>query len=430
MTRGLRAGANLRAQRAAQCFSQLKLSIIMFRKVITIILAFTAAGLRAETFTIEGAVARAIKSNPDLAAARWSIEEARGRLIQSGRLPNPAVETELKPNVRGREFSFSAGFMQKIPVTRRLHLERAISEAHLAQAEAEVLNAGRLISAQVRMTAVKLLALQEQKALKEKQRTNSLNLAEEAERNAKKAEGSSLEAAQFGLEAQQLSLDLLQADAERTALAGELRPLLGLGAAGSVEITGELSAPSAPAGAVSPERRADYRAAQAKESAARTGIDLARAGKWDDASYGLTAEFARAEDAPSGLENDGFIGFKFSIPLPFWNKNEGKIHEANAAAAKAEQEKQALALRIRAEAAAAQQEMAAAANIIAQTSGPLLKQALALEEKFVKAKAEGQATLTDVLRSREKRFALEAARLHALRDWHLARARLLSAQGR
>ena len=404
--------------------------MIMCYKIIFLILAINATGLHAETLTIEGAVTRALRSNPDLAAARWSIEEARGRIIQSGRLPNPELESELKPNVRGREFLFSAGFMQKIPVTKRLHLERAISQAQLAQAEAEVLDAGRLVSAQVRTAAVKLLALQEQKALKEKQRANSLKLAEEAERNAQKAEGSTLEAAQFGLEAQQLSLDLLQADSERAALAGELRPLLGLGAATTVEITGELPAPSAPAGGASPERRADYRAAQAKESAAQTGIDLARAGKWDDASYGLAAEFDRSEDAPDGLENDGFIGFKFSIPLPFWNKNEGKIHEATAAAARAGQEKQALAQRIRSEAAAAQQEMAAAAHIIAQTSGPLLKQALALEEQFLKAKADGQATLTDVLRSREKRFAIEAARLNALRDWHLARARLLSAQGR
>ena len=404
--------------------------MIMCRKIILLILAINATGLHAETLTIEGAVTRALRSNPDLAAARWSIEEARGRLIQSGRLPNPELESELKPNVRGREFLFSAGFMQKIPVTKRLHLERAISQAQLAQAEAEVLDAGRLVSAQVRTAAVKLLALQEQKALKEKQRANSLKLAEEAERNAQKAEGSTLEAAQFGLETQQLSLDLLQADSGRAALAGELRPLLGLGAAAGVEITGELPAPSAPAGGASPERRADYQAASAKESAARTGIDLARAGKWGDASYGLTAEFERSEDAPGGLENDGFLGFKFSIPLPLWNKNEGKIHEASAAAARAEQEKQALALRIRAETAAAQSEMAAAATIIEQTTGPLLKQALALEEQFVKAKAAGQATLTDVLRSREKRFALEAARLTALRDYHLARVRLLAAQGR
>ena len=74
--------------------------------------------------------------------------------------------------------------------------------------------------------------------------------------------------------------------------------------------------------------------------------------------------------------------------------------------------------------------MAAAAKIVVQTSGPLLEKAKDLEEQFRKAKEAGQATLTDVLRSREKRLALETARLNALRDYHLARVRLLAAQGR
>lgn len=395
------------------------------------LLALTTAGLRAETFTTEGAVSRALRSNPDLAAARWTIEEARGRLIQSGRLTNPQLDTELKPNVRGREFFFSAGFMQKIPVTRRLHLERAISRAQLAQAEAEVLDAGRLLSADVRTQSVKLQALAGLKSLKESQRKNSAALGAEAGRVAQVGEGSALEAAQFDLEAQQLSLDLLQLDTERAALTGTLRPLLGLKGAGDLTITGELAAPAAPAGgAPALHQRADYQLAQAKEQAARTGIDLARAGKWDDASYGLAAEFVRSEDAPDGLGNDGFIGFKFSIPLPFWNKNEGRIHEAAAAAARAGKEREALAQRIRSEAAAAQTEMAVAARIIAQITDTLLPAAVKLEESFTRAKADGQAQPSDVLRAREKRLAFEAARLTALRDYHLARVRLLAAQGR
>jgi outer membrane protein, heavy metal efflux system len=135
------------------------------------------------------------------------------------------------------------------------------------------------------------------------------------------------------------------------------------------------------------------------------------------------------KDAPDGLRTAGFIGLKFRLPLPFWNKNEGKIHEAAAAAAKARSEREALALRIRAETSAAQAEMDAAAKIIDQTSGPLMKKAKELEEKYAEANKLGQAPLTDVLRSRERRFALEAARLDALRDYHLARVRLLAAQG-
>jgi cobalt-zinc-cadmium efflux system outer membrane protein len=402
----------------------------MSRLIIICTLLSCALSGRAATFTVESAVNHALKNNPDLAAARYSIEQARGRLIHSGRLLNPELETELKPNVRGREFSFSAGFMQKYPLTNRLWLERTISEAEVRVAEAEVLNAGRLLSAEVRTQAVKLQAISSMKGLKEQQKKNSAALQGEAALLAKAGEGSGLDAAQFELEAQQLSLDVLQLETEATVLAGTLRPLLGLKATESVIISGGLPEPSGGGGAPAVEQRPDYRAARAKEEAARTGIELARKNKWEDASYGLMYEREQVEDEGYGLKKEDFIGFKFSIPLPFWNKNEGKIHEAEATAARAAKERSALAQQIRAEAAAAGAEMAMAVRVISQISGTLLPAAVKLEENFAQAKTNGQAQPVDVLRAREKRLALEAARLNALRDYHLARVRLLSAQGR
>lgn len=400
----------------------------MFR--ILLLLNLCAASLHAGTFTIEGAVVRAARANPDLAAARWSIEQARGRLLQSGRPENPSLEAELKPNVRGREFSLSLGFTQKYPRTHRLYLERAVSQAELTAAEAEVRNAERLLRAEVRIAAVKLLAVQARRALKEQQRKNSAELAADADRVAKAGEGSALDASRFELQVQRLSLDLLTADSESTVLIGTLRPLLGMSTAESLTISGELPAPSTAENQTRPQQRADYQAATAKENAARADVEVARASTRADASYGLYYEREQADDAGAGLRKDDFIGFKFSLPLPFWHRNEGKIYEAEATAAKAHDERAALALRIQSEAAAAQAEMTAAAKIIAQTSGPLLTKAKEIEASHEAANKLGQSPLADVLRARELRFDLEEARLTALRDYHLARARLLAAQGR
>jgi cobalt-zinc-cadmium efflux system outer membrane protein len=395
-----------------------------------LLFALCASQLSAATFTIEGAVARAVKSNPDLAAARWSIEQARGRLIQSGRPENPALETELKPNVRGREFTFSIGFTQKYPRTHRLYLERTVSQAEMAAAEAEVRNAERLLRAEVRANSIKLLALQEKRSLMKQHRENSVALAADADKTAKAGEGSPLDAAHYELEVQRLSLDLLTTESETAALAGQLRPLLGMKLTESLTISGDLPAPASPGGGVSPANRADYQAAVARENAARAGVDVARAGRKEDASYGLYYEREHNDDAGEGLEKEDFIGFKFTLPLPFWSKNEGNIHEAEATAARARDERAALALRIRAEAAAARAEMNAAARIVEQTSGPLITRARELEGRHETANKLGQAPLSDVLRAREMRFELEEARLSALRDYHLARARLLAAEGR
>jgi cobalt-zinc-cadmium efflux system outer membrane protein len=391
-----------------------------------------SATLWAASYSVESAVTKALRSNPDLQAARLTVEEARGRLLQSGRPANPEVESELKPNVRGREFSFSAGYMQKFPVTRRLWQEKAVSQAELDAAIAEVREAERQLAAQVRTAAVKVLAVQEAKAQKASQMAESKEVAKSVTNAAGAGEGSPIEAAQFEMEVSQLEVEILKLDGEKTALTGELRPLLGTGAKENVEITGSLVSPASK-GEGSPDirNRPDYQAAQARAEAARQNIILQQMNKWEDAGLGLSAEINRSEDAPDGLKTDGFIGVKFSIPLPFWNKNEGKIKEAQAAALRTAKEVDAIAARIRAEAAAASAEMRAAATIFAKTSDVLLPKAKELENRFMNfyRTAQPGALLADVLRSREKRIILETERLNALRDYHLAKARLRAALG-
>lgn len=396
------------------------------------ILGMTVA-CHAERFTLESAVPYALKHNAELAAARFSIDEARGRLLGAGRLANPELETELRPNVRGREISFGVGFVQKFPLTNRLRLEKAVSQAELATAEAEVRAAELKLSNAVRVAGVKLLSLKGSRALKEKQIANSKELAASATKIAAQAEGSGLDASLFELEAQQLALELLQLDGDRATLEGELRPLLGLSVAEELDLTGELPEVTVPK-SVTPDvqGRPDYQAAQSRLDAAQKGVLLAKANKWADAGISIGAELERAQDAPDGLQNDGFVGIKFSLPLPFWNKNEGKIKEAQATAARAEKEAEALAANIRSEAAAALAEMKAARRIADETANTLLPKAREIEEKIAGFYKQAQpgTQLSDVLRSREKRLALEQAKLDALRSYHLARIRFNAAMGR
>ena len=405
----------------------------MFRSIFAILFLGLTAGSPAARFTLDSAVAYAISHNPGLAAARYTIGEARARLQGAGRLTNPELETDLRPNVKGREFSLGVGFVQRFPLTHRLRLEKAVSQAELAIAEAEVRAAEVKLTTQVRIAGVKLLSLDGTNALKQRQIATSRELSASSAKIAASAEGSGLETTQFELETQQLSLDLLTLESERATLTGEARPLLGVPASDTVEFIGSLGAPSIP-GAVSPDiaARADYQAAQARAEAARRGIVLAKANKWADAGVGLSAELDRTEDAPEGLQTEGIIGLKFSLPLPFWNKNEGRIQEAEAATLRAEKEAEALAANVRAEVMAALGEMKAARRILDETTGVLLPKARSLEDKiagFYRLSQPG-ILLTDVLRSREKRLAIEQANLDALRAFHLARIRYLAAMGR
>lgn len=418
---------------AMPCRHVSNLHIFMFRSLLLLTFVGLTVASHAERFTLDTAVSYSLKHNPDLAAARFSIDEAKGRLLQSGRRSNPELEAQLQPNVRGREVSFGVGFVQKFPLTNRLRLEKAVSNAELASAEAEVRAAELKLVTAVRMVGVKLLSLEGIKALKAKQIANSKELAATAAKFAAQAEGSGLEATQFELEAQQIALDLLQLDAERTVLEGEARPLLGMPSREAVEFSGTLPAPVIPSSTSADVLgRADYQAAQARIDAARQSIALAKANKWEDAGFGISAIVDRAEDAPEGLKTDGFIGFKFTLPLPFWNKNEGKIKEAVATAARSEKEAEALVAQVLAEVSAALGEMKAALRIVDETSNSLLPKARQIEEKIAASFKQVQpgTQFSDVLRSREKRLALEQANLDALRSYHIARIRLNAALGR
>ena len=104
-------------------------------------LAFTIHLLHAEpavVITLSSVGDRIRAQNPNLAAARLRIQEAIGRMNQSGRLANPELEAGVDHNPNFHEGKFEIGVSQRFPVTDRLKLEKDVSVTELQSAEAEV----------------------------------------------------------------------------------------------------------------------------------------------------------------------------------------------------------------------------------------------------------------------------------------------------
>lgn len=360
--------------------------------------------------------------NPDLAAARLRIEEAKGRLLGSGRLSNPEVGFGMNSGKRAREWDTGISFDQRFPVTARLRLEKSLSQQLVRAAELEIRDMERLIISEAQTLIVRLLAVDQQRDLRNQQTALAKKLSSFATDRANKGEISPLDAAQAQVDSQRLLLEGRKLEAERVSLLGELKPKLGIAADSELAVTGGLPASTLPASA-GWEGRPDYQLARTNEGAALTEIDLAKARKWQDISAGLVAQAERVEDAPDGFDRSGFIGFRVSIPLPFWNKNQGEIAEKNAAATRAALETKALAAGITNQIAAARAEMAANAKLADETKNKLLPLVNEQTEKLEKAYATGQADLLTILRAREQKLQLESAVLDATRDFHLARIR-------
>ena len=251
----------------------------------------------------------------------------------------------------------------------------------------------------------------------------SKEFAEFLSEAAAKGEGSALDAGQAKLEAISLSTELRQLDAGEMALVGELKPLLGMHPGEALSVAGTLPDVILPAPTADPSHRPDFQVAKLDVVAATQGVLLERARRYDDVEGGIFAAAERTEDAPQGYQNDAIIGLRFKVALPFWNKNEGIIQEAEAKKIRMEKEAIALGRGIRLEAEAARAEMQEWAKMIAEISDTLLPLADEQTKLAEDAYREGQGEIQSVLRSREKRLQLAAARLDALREFHLARVR-------
>lgn len=368
--------------------------------------------------------------NPDLAAARLRIQEAVARAKQSGRLPNPELETSFEHNTSFREGRIEIGFSQRFPVTERLRQEKDLSATGIQAAEAEVREVERGIAAAARQDVVRILAARDRRLLVKQQIELAERFSSFLSDIAAKGEGSAVDAGQAKLEATSLALDLRQIDAEETALLGALKPLLGMKPGDSLVVSGSLPPAVLPASSTDPSRRPDYQIARLEQKAAEQGIALERSRRYEDFEGGLFAAGERTEDAPVGYENEAVIGVRFKFPLPFWNTNEGAIEEAEAVKRRKERETAALAANIRLEAEAARAEMKQWADLVREIQDkllPLAEEQAALAETTYR---NGQGEIQSVLRSREKRLQLAASRLDALREFHLARARHEAALGR
>lgn len=402
-------------------------STLIFTLAACLLLTGPALAEPVEILSYESIASRIRHSNPTLAAARFRINEALGRMKQSGRLSNPSFEAGIDHNIKSAEGSIEVGFSQKFPVTNRLALEKEITLAAVEAAEQEVRDVERLLVAEARGAFVKVLSIRERKELLLKQKELSNELAEFITGAAERGELSTLDAARARLTVLTLTTQERRLEAEESQILGNLRPLVGIAADAGVKLSG--SAPPIVIPSAENMERPDLNAARIDLRAAGTGIALEQARRRDDVEASVFAAGERTEDAPEGLENEGIVGFKLSIPLPFWNDNQGNIDAAVAIRNRKEKEIEALVRDIRHESRTALSEMRQWGALISELNNELLPLAKEQTDLLEKAYLQGQGDLQAVLTSREQTLDLMASRLDAMREFQLARIRYQTARG-
>ncbi|MGB1937641.1 MAG: TolC family protein, partial [Akkermansiaceae bacterium] len=189
------------------------------------LLSSTLQGQEALIISLHSVEDRISKQNPDLAAARKRIDEAAGRLSQSGRMSNPVLGLETSQDPDFLEYSYSVSIAQKFPVTNRLALAKTFSEKSLRAAEAEVRDIERRLCSSAKELVIRILAIEKQRELLSQQKSLADDFASHLDESAQKGEGSVLDAGQAKIKAAQLANELHQLEARAATLHGELKPL-------------------------------------------------------------------------------------------------------------------------------------------------------------------------------------------------------------
>ena len=410
---------------------------------------WSAPGVAAETeltaLTLENVVVIALAENRDLTAARFAIAQAEARLVQAGLWPNPELELSHEGDrffARDDEYSVTAGFRQRFPITGRIAKARSVARVDVAQAIAEVRNQERLLAGEVLVLARELLVTQQKLDVNQALQNRLQKLIDVSEKRLSAAEVSAADVILAKLELQKLVLAQAGLRNEQEVATTALNPLLGRAPQSPMEMSGVVGAELdldavADVSRQALARRPDRQLAALGIDRADTEVKLAHAEKWEDWTVGFEYNRERSTfNEPTRLEDtDNLFALSVSVPLPLWNKNQGRIREAQATQERAEAELHALELRISAEVQTAENQMRRLLGILRQygeQSIPLAEQNIALLQQGY---SDGLISVTAVIQAQQQLTELRQSYVETLGDfirartaWETATAAVLAAK--
>lgn len=400
---------------------------------ILVITFFASSWLYAEPagpiqLSPEQAVARALEGNKDLAAARTVIEQARARRANTGRLDNPELNVSYATDTffgNEGEASFSLGFEQRFPLTKRLSLLKGIADVEIAIAETEVSERERQLAKEVGLHCNELEYYAAELALRNSLVEVDKRFLAFLESRIEAAEASPIDANQLRIELYALEQDMHQIEIERSACLGRLGPLLGFEV--GTRFTVETSTSKTEALEELPvfaqgdlDTHPIYRLKQLLLEVADKQISVARASRWEDVAVGLVFDEERSVDEPMGIGNNQFLGVSVSVPLPLRKGSRGLELERLQYRKQASEELEAISLALRSEAETLRGKVMSLyrqATHYETNVTQLVDQNL---KEMNEAYGSGQISLSDLFRSQSQSLRIQSAHLAMVRDYKRA----------
>ena len=388
-----------------------------------------------DPLTAEDAVREALAATRDLQAARFTIDVVRGGLLQAGRLQNPQIALAFADDFAFQaegERTASAGLAQSFPVTARLAREKDVASKDVAIAEAEVRDFVRRLVAEVQSTFFSVRALDEQLGVNTQLVASVREVEDTTARRVDAAEASPAEVGLLRIQRLRLEQDAQRLIRERDVAAAALVRLLGRESPAGMTLVGELDPGilSAPPLARDSGVRPDLEAAGREIERADSARDLARAEVLEDWTVGLGWERDRQVfDAPIGVKRDDFLSFGVTVPLPIWNRQQGRIGAAEAERRRSRRSRDALVLRIEEEIRAAEASVRTLRTSVDAYTEQILPEATRTRALFERGYRQGLVGIAELLQAQSQYNESRALYFELLGDLRQAAIELEVARG-
>ncbi|MEE9238577.1 MAG: TolC family protein [Thermodesulfobacteriota bacterium] len=406
--------------------------VISFIGILSIfIIQVSEAEESIPSLTIDQAVELALRENRNLMAARIQVEEARGRLVQAGLFPNPELESEFGFDsffANEGERNFSAGISQPIPLSGRIGAQKRVAHVDIKRTFAGLANLERILVRDVRVTFIELLTIEEQLKLQETLISLNSELIKGIEIGIKEGLASKQDFNAVAIALQQARQEKEVLIAQRRSKVLQINKLLGKPPTLSFLPQGKLEYEAAQVvGDYNVEmalaQRPDLKFTKLNIELARADLKLAKALRFEDLTAGIFYENDRLILGTSQEEitdSDQLIGFRLTIPLPFFDRKQGLIAEVRARERRAEERVRALELTISQEVSDALNRVSSLSALLETYKSGILKIAednVTLVETGFK---QGLVGIVDVIQSRQQFAALTSSYINAVRDYEIA----------
>jgi outer membrane protein, heavy metal efflux system len=382
----------------------------------------------------------ALAQNKTLQAAREQLKQAEARLKQAGLRPNPSLDVSRSTDAvfaNEGETGFAVAFSQPFELGRKRENRIQVAEAEVELAKAEIADAERQLIGQLRAAYVRAADTSARLRFFERSRILNEQMARVMTVRLASGDASRLESHLLQAENNRVEAQRLLAETQLIQEMFDIRKLAGLSP--TEPLSFQPPGPDAIALSLRNENeliesalrsRPDLRAAQLREALSNAGVKLARAqvkptivGSVRYAREPNVSRFATAAQGRA-FEKDSVLDFTVSIPLPFWNREQGNIGEAVSKVAQAAAERESLENTIRVEVTAASRRYTSAMRSLELIRTGVVNET---EEGFSITQLAyrlGNAKLTDLIFQERSLIDAQLAQVAAESEVAAARAQL------